>query len=204
MESYANWDATRFIEILNIYKVKKETYSGFAIRMGFKSHKIFQDWRKGQKPRVESLLQIKEKLGISQDHFDIMTDEVYGVVLRKCNNTLKEMKTSEITSALQRPLNPVVEQILTLRRGDESEFEFLDRIGVPVDLWEDWMHKELKDISLLDFTKLLADIADKCDKRDRDNIEAIITWYHKNRKHLTGKRSNVGIKKVSFHKQRIA
>lgn len=207
MEKLLYWDATRFIEILNIYRMKGEPLSTFAKRMGFNSHKIVQDWNKGQQPSVKSLLQIKEKLGISQEHFDVMCYEAHGVVLRKIDITLEQMRTDEITSALQLPRNPVIERLCELQRVGESEAAFIRRIGIDAETWQDWKMKEPQGITMATLMGLIAIISATIEPQDNKTIESIMQWFFDDNKKLSEnvvpKYDKQRTHKTSFPRRRI-
>jgi hypothetical protein len=191
--------------------MKGEPLSTFAKRMGFNSHKIVQDWNKGQQPSIKSLLQIKEKLGISQEHFDVMCHEAHGVVLRKIDITLEQMELDEITSALQLPRNPVIEKLCELQRVDESEAVFIRRIGIDAETWLDWKMKEPKDITITILTGLLERISENIEQEDIKTLTSMMQWSFLEKvnnktisEKTTPKSDKRKIQKTSFPRRRIA
>lgn len=206
MKIEVSWDTISFINILNNYKFKGEPKTSFARRMGFKSHKIIQDWAKGQKPRPESLEQIRERLAISDEDYEEMWDLAYGLVVKKRDNTLKEDKRNKIIYASELPSNYLAKRLVELRDENETEREFIERVGIPSDVWDHWCKTELPEISAEDMTQLIFNLADTLGKDKRKEILELNDWFV-NQKIKQKERDNGnkrGMPKMSKSKRRRA
>lgn len=105
--------------------------------MGF-NHKIFQDWKNGAIPKVDSLIKLREFLGLSKEEHDELFYLVYKFIPQEIKinrNTRKHDKTNAIRYARNLPSNYFLTQVIAFKDAQETEREFARRIGITDQAW---------------------------------------------------------------------
>ena len=141
MNKLLNLQQLSFAEIINKYRRPGESNSKFGLRMGL-NHKIFRDWEKGQVPKVDTLIKLREFLGLTKEEYDELFYAVYKFLpldVTINNNTGKYDKTNKINYARNLPENYFLKRIIVFKDAQETEREFARRLGLTDQEWLDCM-----------------------------------------------------------------
>ena len=137
MRKQAEYSLEAFVDILNKYRLPGESNSRFGRRMGF-SHKIFQEWKKGSIPKVDSLVKLREFLGLSKEEYNELFYSVYKFIpqeIKLNKNTRKHDKTGAIRYARSLPDNYFLKRLIAFKDRNETEREFARRLGLTDEVW---------------------------------------------------------------------
>ena len=143
METHETSHSESFAEIINKYRHPGESNAGFGRRMGL-NHKIFRDWEKGQVPKVDTLIKIREFLGLSKNQYDELFFAVYKFIPQEVTinkNTGKQEKRNKINYAHNLPSNYFLKRFIAFKDAQETEREFARRIGITDREWLEMMAK---------------------------------------------------------------
>jgi hypothetical protein len=137
METHNTSHGGSFIDILNKYRDPGESNTKFGHRMGL-NHKIFRDWEKGQVPKVDTLIKLREFLELSKDEYDELFYSVYKFIPQEITlskNTGKQEETHKKKYARNLPPNYFLKRLVALKENQETESEFARRIGLTDEVW---------------------------------------------------------------------
>lgn len=199
-----------FAELLNQYRRPGESNSHFGRRMGF-NHKIYQEWTKGSVPAIKSLFKLRETLGLSQREYDELVYAAHGFVTRQKDNKTDYAKTDEIISASQLPEKYLARRLIGLKDMNETEREFVERIGLSKEIWAEWLKVEAPEYS----TDQMLNIVKACLPMAEGRILAVFCWEDKGNRSVAPtpsittptarapRRRNIGSEKISEVKRRV-
>jgi hypothetical protein len=140
------------------------------------NHKIFRDWEKGQIPKVDTLIKIREFLGLSKEEYNELFYSVYKFIPQEVklnNNTRKHDKTNAIKYARSLPDNYFLKRLISLKDTHETEREFAHRLGLTDEIWLQGMSSPdiPKDLT----SKLILEIMIKLDPTGKKKIVNILS-----------------------------